>query len=239
MSDSTTPSTSGNGTADNTEATASAANTSTPTPEAAAAAAGGPVSAETPAVEVPVESVAPEAEAPAPAPTPTEITISAKRLSELENAAAKAVELQDRLLRTQADWDNYRKRAIREKEEAVRYANGSLLEQLFPILDNYEMGMAAATTATDVKTLAFGFEMVKTQLINFLRDNGVETIDDVGKPFNPNLHEAIGQLESSDAAPDTVVKQLRKGYKLKDRLLRPATVMVAKAPEAASTPAAS
>ncbi|MEZ0297917.1 MAG: nucleotide exchange factor GrpE [Candidatus Methylacidiphilales bacterium] len=172
---------------------------------------------------------------PAPEAAPATIAISVKRLSELESAAAKASELQDRLLRTQADWDNYRKRAIREKEDAVRYANGSLLEQLLSVIDNFEMGMSAAATATDVKNLVFGFEMVNTQLVNFLRDNGVEVIEAVGKPFDPHRHEAIGQIESADTPADTVVQQLRKGYKLKDRLLRPATVMVSKAPEPAES----
>jgi len=140
---------------------------------------------------------------------------------------AQVAELKDRLLRAQADWDNSRKRILREKEEAVRYAGEALLEKLLPVLDNFEMGMQAAQTTTDAQ----GFAMVQSQLQGVLRDAGVETIESVGQPFDPHRHEALGHVESDEHPEEHVVTQMRKGYKLKDRLLRPASVFVAKTPE--------
>jgi molecular chaperone GrpE len=146
-------------------------------------------------------------------------------------AVAQAAELKDRLLRAQAEWDNSRKRILREKEEAVRYAGEALLERLLPVLDNFETGMEAAKSATDPKAIAQGLEMVLAQFQQVLRDAGVETIDAVGKPFDPHRHEALGHHESHEHPEGQVLTQMRKGYKLKDRLLRAASVFVAKPPE--------
>ena len=137
-------------------------------------------------------------------------------------------ELKDKFLRAQAEWDNSRKRIMREKEDAVRYAGESFLEKLLPVLDNFEMGMQAAKTATDAKAIAQGLEMVLAQFQQVLRDSGVETIDAVGQQFDPHRHEALGHTESDDVAEGQIITQLRKGYKLKDRLLRAASVFVAK-----------
>jgi molecular chaperone GrpE len=149
----------------------------------------------------------------------------------LEVAQTQIAELKDRLLRAQAEWDNSRKRILREKEDAVRYAGEALLERLLPVLDNFEMGMQAAKTATDPKAIVQGFEMVQSQFQQVLKDAGVETIDAVGQPFDPHRHEALGHHESEDQPEGHVLTQMRKGYKLKDRLLRPASVFVAKPPE--------
>jgi molecular chaperone GrpE len=146
-------------------------------------------------------------------------------------AVAQVAELKDRLLRAQADWDNARKRILKEKEDAVRYAGEALLERLLPVVDNFEMGMQAAKTATDPKAIAQGFEMVLAQLQQFLRESGVDVITAVGHPFDPHRHEALGHHESAEHPEGQVLTQMRKGYKLKDRLLRPASVFVAKAPE--------
>ena len=142
--------------------------------------------------------------------------------------------MKDRLLRAQAEWDNSRKRILREKEDAVRYAGEAFLERLLPVLDNFEMGMQATKSATDVKAIAQGFEMVLAQLQQVLRDAGVEPIDAVGHPFDPHRHEALGHHESADHPEGQVLTQMRKGYKLKDRLLRAASVFVAKPPEGKS-----
>jgi len=174
-----------------------------------------------------------ESPAPADAPSTTNpnATESPVPKAEYDAAVAQAAELKDRLLRGQADWENSRKRILREKEDAVRYAGEALLEKLLPVVDNFEMGMKAAETATDAKSIAQGLEMVLKQFQQVLKDAGVETIDAVGQPFDPHRHEALGQHES-DAHPEGhVVTQLRKGYKLKDRLLRAASVFVAKPPE--------
>jgi molecular chaperone GrpE len=141
---------------------------------------------------------------------------------------AQLAEMKDKFLRAQADWDNSRKRIMREKEDAIRYAAEGFLEKLLPVLDNFEMGMQAAKTATDAKAIAQGLEMVLAQFQQVLRDSGVETIDAVGQPFDPHRHEALGHTESDDHPEGQVLTQLRKGYKLKDRLLRAASVFVAK-----------
>ncbi len=146
-------------------------------------------------------------------------------------AVAQAAELKDRLLRGQAEWENSRKRILREKEDAVRYAGEALLEKLLPVLDNFEMGMKAAENATDAKSIAQGLEMVLKQFQQVLKEAGVETIDAVGHPFDPHRHEALGKHESDEHPEDHVVTQVRKGYKLKDRLLRAASVFVAKPSE--------
>jgi molecular chaperone GrpE len=155
-----------------------------------------------------------------------------EKTQEIEKLTAEVASLKDKLLRAQADWDNSRKRIQREKEEAVRYAGEALLERLLPVLDNFEMGMQAAKTATDIKSIAQGFEMVLAQFQQFLRESGVEAVDAVGHAFDPHRHEALGHQESAEHPEGHVLSQMRKGYKLKDRLLRPASVFVAKTPEA-------
>ncbi len=133
----------------------------------------------------------------------------------------------DLALRSQADFDNYRKRAAREKEDAIKYANSSLLERLIPIIDNFELGLAAAGAAEKSPIVA-GLSMVGKQLTDFLAESGVTPIDATGQPFDPNLHEAIAHEHNPKVPEGIVIRQVRKGFKLKDRLLRPANVVVSK-----------
>ncbi|HEY5705622.1 MAG TPA: nucleotide exchange factor GrpE [Terrimicrobiaceae bacterium] len=144
--------------------------------------------------------------------------------------AAELEKYKDAALRARADLDNYRKRVAREKEEAIRYANNSLLESLLPIVDNFELGLEAARNASDPAGIIQGLEMVRKQLEDFLRDHGVEVVDAVGDQFDPNLHEAVAHEPNPDVVEGAVARQLRKGFKLKDRLIRPATVVVSKGP---------
>jgi molecular chaperone GrpE len=165
-----------------------------------------------------------ETAAPAPlTPEPTEA---------LQQQAAKALEHWNNYVRATADLDNYKKRAARERSDAIAYANQSLLQKLLPVLDNFEMAQAAATTAADAsaQSLQSGVAMILTQLKSTLADAGLEEIESQGKPFDPNFHEAVSEQESSAVPDHHVLQQLRRGYKLRDRLLRPATVIVAKAP---------
>ena len=164
----------------------------------------------------------PSGDAPAPQAD------AAAKIAELEKQLA---EMKDRLLRVQAEADNARKRIMREKEEAVRYAAETFLERLLPVLDNFEMGMQAAQTATDGRAIAQGFEMVLAQFQQVLREVGVEVVESVGQPFDPHRHEALGHHETTEHPEGHIVTQMRKGYKWKDRLLRPASVFIAKAPE--------
>jgi len=154
------------------------------------------------------------------------------QLEELKTLAAKADEHWERLLRITADFDNYKKRAAREKQEAMRYANEGLLEKLVPVLDNFDAALSAVqTSATDnAQSLQTGVSMIFQQLKKVLTDSGLEEVDATGQKFDPNLHEAVSQQETADVPEGQVVQQLRKGYKLRDRLLRPATVVVAKKP---------
>src|SRR4051812_48931837 len=134
----------------------------------------------------------------------------------------------DLALRSQADFENFRKRASREKEDAVKYANAGFLERLIPILDNFELGLIAARTGSENSPIVAGMDMVARQLNDFLISSGVEPVLGEGQQFDPNLHEAVAQEESATVPEGVVVRQLRKGYKLRDRLLRPATVVVSK-----------
>lgn len=183
-------------------------------------------SAESPQAAAPADNPAP-AEAAAPAPETVNV-------QELKTQAAKAQEHYERLLRTTADFDNFKKRAAREKQEAIKFANEALLQKLIPVLDNFDMAMTATNTASGdaVQSLRSGLTMIQSQFKSVLGEAGLEEIDATQKPFDPNFHEAVSQQETADVPEGHVAMQLRKGYKLKDRLLRPATVIVAKPPAA-------
>jgi len=161
-------------------------------------------------------------------------SVTAEQFEELKERAAKADEHWDRLLRTTADFDNFKKRAAREKQDAIKYANESLLQKLIPILDNFEMAQSATQAAqTDAaQSLQTGVNMIYQQLKNALSEAGLEELDAASKTFDPNFHEAVSQQETNDLPEGQVVQQLRKGYKFRDRLLRPASVVVAKKPGA-------
>jgi molecular chaperone GrpE len=151
------------------------------------------------------------------------------RLTELQAELSK---YKDAALRATADLDNYRKRVSRERDESIKYANAAFLERLIPILDNFELGLNAARNAPEAAPIVDGLAMVYKQLQDFLANSGVETVDAVGQTFDPNLHEALAQ-EYDDQVPEgKVIRQVRKGYRLRDRLLRPANVVVSRgAPE--------
>ena len=135
----------------------------------------------------------------------------------------------DLALRSQADFENYKKRAAREKEDAVKYANSSLLQRLVSILDNFELGLAAAKTESTQSPIYSGMVLVQKQLNDLLEENGLQAIEAENKHFDPNLHEAIAH-EPSETPEGTVIRQARRGYRFKDRLLRPARVVVSSGP---------
>jgi molecular chaperone GrpE len=152
--------------------------------------------------------------------------------AEGESDEAKAKRTWDMLLRTTADFENFKKRAARERTEAARYANVALLEKLIPVLDNFDMALAAAqeTKAPSVEALRTGVQMIHQQLRSALVEAGLTEVEATGQPFDPNLHEALSQQESDEVPEGHVLQQVRRGYKLRDRLLRPASVVVAKKP---------
>ena len=135
----------------------------------------------------------------------------------------------DLALRSQADFENYKKRAAREKEDAIKYANSSLLQRLVSILDNFELGLEAAKTENEESPIYSGMVLVQKQLNDLLEENGLQSIEAEGQKFDPNLHEAIAH-EPSDTPEETVIRQARRGYRFKDRLLRPARVVVSSGP---------
>jgi molecular chaperone GrpE len=147
---------------------------------------------------------------------------------QLASLKAELNKYKDIALRSVADLDNYRKRMAREKDDAIRYANANFLERLIPILDNFELGIQAAKAGGNQSAVQDGMMMVFKQLQDFLASCGVETVDATGQHFDPNVHEAIAQEQSAEVAEGYVIRQLRKGYRLKDRLIRPANVVVSK-----------
>ena len=153
-------------------------------------------------------------------------------IDELKAEAAKAKEHWNQLLRTAADFENYKKRSARERQDITKYANESLLQKLLPVLDNLESALASTAGTTLAESLQTGVKMIQQQLKGVLAEAGLEEVDALNKPFDPNWHEALSQQERADLPEGQVVQQIRKGYKLRDRLLRPAAVIVAKAPSA-------
>lgn len=179
-----------------------------------------------------VEAASENKNAPGAVGANAENPVTPEEMAELKAQAAKAKEHWDLLLRTTADFDNFKKRAARERQDAVKYASESLLQKLIPILDNFDMAFNAAAAAKDSsnQSLQAGVSMILSQFRSALTEAGLEEIEATGKAFDPNFHEAVSQQETAEVPEGQVVQQLRKGYKLRDRLLRPATVIVAKKP---------
>ncbi|MEC7638418.1 MAG: nucleotide exchange factor GrpE [Verrucomicrobiota bacterium] len=175
---------------------------------------------------------------------PTKVTDSAednpdstdqKDLDPIEEAQKDAAHWKDLAARNQAELDNYRKRMAREKSDAIKFANASLLSELLPVIDSFQMGLSAAINEDPDSIISKGMEMVQKQLEEFLTSQGAVLISSVGQEFDPNLHEAISQ-ESSDEIPSGhVISEIRKGFTLNDRLLRAANVIVSKGPQAEET----
>jgi len=161
---------------------------------------------------------------------PQESTPPPAPIDELAVLKAQVDQYRDQSLRMAADLENYRKRMIREKEDIVRYANSTLLEKLIPIIDNFELGLDAARSSADTKAAEIinGLAMVQRQLSDFLKDHGIQPIDAIGQLFDPKLHDAIGHEFHNDIVEGTVISQMRRGYRLSDRLIRPASVIVSK-----------
>ena len=159
--------------------------------------------------------------------------LTPEQIQQLKERAAKADEYRERLLREAADFANYKKRAARERQDAVAFANEILLQKLMPVLDSFEMALAAsAADGPAAPSLQAGVLMVYNQLKSILADAGLEEIDARGKTFDPNLHEAVSQQESAQVPDGNVLQQIRKGYKFRNRLVRPAGVIVARKPAA-------
>ena len=190
-----------------------------------------------------MSSVKEESDCEASEPEKVEETVSEETLESAEEAkevgeadedltpAAEVEKWKDVAARSQAELDNYRKRMAREKTEAIVYANRNLLEGLFPIIDNFEMGLKAAQDGEGESSMILqGMSMVFKQIGDFLADQGVEIIPSDGVAFDPNIHEAIKQEPSEEVAEGQILYTMRRGYRLKDRVLRAANVVVSSGP---------
>lgn len=148
----------------------------------------------------------------------------------LESAQQELARVRDQLLRTAADFDNYRKRSRREVADGERRAREDLLRELLPVFDNLERAASHAETATDVRAVADGIGLVLRQFTDTLGKLGIERLIAKGQPFDPSVHEAIQQVETTEVPPGAIAAEIQAGYRLGDRLIRPALVVVAKPP---------
>jgi len=149
----------------------------------------------------------------------------------LEEKEKEAKENYDRLLRMAADFENYKKRAAKEREDWAKFANEDLLKAILPFIDNLERAINHAQKVADTGVLIEGVRLTIQQLLQTLNKFGLSSFESAGKPFDPAMHEAMLVVETDKHEPNQVVEEFQKGYLLNDRLLRPATVSVSKPPE--------
>jgi len=166
------------------------------------------------------------------APTPADPDALARRVADLEAELAAAREeartTQDRWLRERADLENLKKRSAKERQDAVRYGNESLLRDLLPVIDNLERAIGAASGGGNGKSLVEGVDLVRKAFIDTLQRHGVERVAATGSRFDPAVHEAVAYVESPSHDAQQVIEEHQAGYRLNDRLLRPAMVTVSK-----------
>ncbi|MFE6795835.1 nucleotide exchange factor GrpE [Paenibacillus chitinolyticus] len=146
--------------------------------------------------------------------------------AELDELRKAAEESQQRLLRAQADFDNFRRRTRQEKEEFAKYASLKLIEQMLPVIDNFDRALVSSRETQDFEALTKGIEMVYRQLDQVMTQEGLTPIEAVGQSFNPEFHQAIMQVESDEHEEGIVVEEVQKGYMLKDKVIRPSMVKV-------------
>ena len=146
---------------------------------------------------------------------------------ECEKLKTELDDLNNKYLRMAADFDNYRKRQMQERESLLKYGAADTMTKLLAVLDTFERAQESLKDVEDVQSVKEGYEVVFKQLMDTLKKAGLETIDALGAEFDPNLHEAIAQTPTNEHPDNTVISQMQKGYKLADRVLRPALVNVA------------
>ncbi|WP_040948348.1 nucleotide exchange factor GrpE [Gorillibacterium massiliense] len=146
--------------------------------------------------------------------------------AQIASLLSQLAESQDRFARGQADFDNFRRRTRQEKEEFAKYASAKLIEQLLPVMDNFERAVSASQETKDFDSFFKGVDMIARQLTQVLEQEGLIKMETVGQPFNPEYHQALMQVESEEYEEGTIVEELVKGYMLKDKVLRPAMVKV-------------
>ncbi|RTZ90831.1 MAG: nucleotide exchange factor GrpE [Deltaproteobacteria bacterium] len=137
-------------------------------------------------------------------------------------------DLYDKYIRLHAEFENFKRRITKDKQDAIRFANQELIRQILPFVDNLERSLEHADEVKNIDALKEGIEMTIKDFLKTLEKSGLEAIPAEGEPFDPNVHEAIMQEERNDLEPNTVVQELQRGYKLHGRVIRPATVTVSK-----------
>ncbi|MGG3282892.1 nucleotide exchange factor GrpE [Paenibacillus solani] len=157
---------------------------------------------------------------------PVEETGETAGSAELEKLQAEVQEHQQRVLRVQADFDNFRRRTQKEKEELGKYASSKLITELLPVIDNFERALQASEENPEFESFSKGVSMIFRQLESVLAAEGLSAMKSVGESFNPEYHQAIMQVESEEYEEGIVVEEVQKGYMLKDKVLRPAMVKV-------------
>jgi molecular chaperone GrpE len=152
-------------------------------------------------------------------------------VGQIEKLEQENKELSDRLLRTMAEFDNYRKRVAREKEDLLKYGAEKMALDILPVADNFERALEQAKTANNAAAVVEGVEMIFKQFLATLEKFNIKSFDSIGQAFDPEKHEAMAQQESGEYAENTVMEEFQKGYFLNDRLLRPARVVVSRGPK--------
>lgn len=147
----------------------------------------------------------------------------------MESLQAKVASLEDAALRAKADFQNLQKRGARERSEAIRFANAELMQSLLGVVDDFERSLAAAESSDNAKAVVDGVRLVYENFMKALRAYGLETIDALHEPFDPHVHEAVMLQPTEDYPPGTVIQEIARGYRLRDRVLRPSKVIVAQA----------
>jgi len=175
-----------------------------------------------PAPDEPQTAVPPEADASA---------VIGSEAAELQKVRDEAAEYKDRWLRSQAELDNYRKRAQREMADGRRYAGLDLLRDLLPVLDNLQRAVESAEKSADSSSLLQGVQMVRQQLETLFQQHQCQVIDALHQPFDPAWHEAILQMPNAEHPANTVIQVTRQGYRLHDRVVRPSQVIVSSQPQ--------
>ena len=164
----------------------------------------------------------------APEKKPVEQMTKAELKEELQEVLQTSEENYDLFLRSQADIENLKKRNAREKEEWIKYSNESLIKELLPVVDNLEKAMSHSQDENSLEALREGVELTLKGLIGTLAKMGLEEVEAKGESFDPNFHHAVSELGDENVEPGVVIEELQKGYRLRERLIRPALVVVSK-----------
>lgn len=174
------------------------------------------------------ETEIPEPEVLEPETEEAETETDAEEAADAAKLAADLADLNQKFLRVAADFENYKRRTVQEKDDLVKYSNAKLIGQILPVLDNFQLALKNPSENKEVQNIVKGVEMIYRQLLEALEQAGMTKIEAVGHPFDPRLHEAIMQVEDDSVPEDTVVEELRAGYQLKERVIRPTMVKVSK-----------